>query len=177
MRHFIKYTLAVVIIVAIIVTIVHFARTDYKNYTNEEIETEMLQIRAKARLEFEKYHIDNENGLIGEKIVNQEYGIEEEGNFFKWTKEILEKLGLTQNLLKDDEYYIVNYDTEDVIFSSGIKYKDGNIYYRLSELEKAKEESNKANETANEIVNNVVNDVIENVIEGEQNDGERNTET
>ena len=179
MKHFIKYSLAVIFIIIIIVAAVHIIRNAYKTYTNEEIETEMLQVRAKAQLEFEKYHVDNENGLKGEKIENSEYGIEEEGNFFKWTKETLTELGLEQNLLKDGEYYIVNYDTEEVIYSTGIKDEDGKEYHKLSEIEELLEKKDdiENNETKIENIDTETNNTENENLEGEDtNDGEGDAE-
>lgn len=158
MKNFIKYSIIVVILVLMVIGAVKFIKNDYRNYTKEDIKTDMLQVRAKARLEFEKYHVNNENGLIGEKIDNAEYGISEEGNFFKWTKDTLSKLGLSENLLKDDEYYIVNYDTEEVIYSAGVVWEDGNTLFRLSEIEKAEEEATQeeqVEQTENVIANEI----------------------
>ena len=90
----------------------------------------MLQIQAKAKLELEKYHLNKENGLKGEKIENAEFEITEEGNFYKWTKETLEEIGLMQTLIKEDEYYLINYDSEEVI------YVTKNEKIKLSEIDK-----------------------------------------
>ncbi len=137
MKNFIKYTLVVIIIAALVAVATHFMKDEYAKNTNEDLKTEMLQVQAKVRLEFEKFHVNKENGLKGEKIENSEYGIEEDGEFYKWTREILEDEGIIQSKLKEDEFYIVNYNTEEVIFISN----DGK--FKLSEMEKGE----KANDT------------------------------
>lgn len=147
MRNFIKYGLITLAITAAIIVAINFIKIDYKALTNEDIETEMLQIQAKAKVEFEKYHVDKENGLKGEKIDNSEYGIDEEGSFYKWTKDTLDEVGQTQSILKEGEYYLINYDTEEVIYSAGVKLEDENVYYKLSEIEKYKKSKEEQEET------------------------------
>ena len=58
---------------------------------------------------------------------------------------------------EEDSYYIVNYDTEEIIFSKGCSYNKGENLYRLSDIEKAKnntqeDEEQKENINENEIV-------------------------
>ena len=154
MKNFIKYSLVVIVIAIAVVVAVHFIKIDYKNSSIEDMKTEMLQVQAKAKLEFEKYHINKDNGLKGEKIENSEYEIVEEGNFYKWTKETLEEVGLMQSLIKEDEYYLINYDTEEVI------YVAEDEKHKLSEIE---QEETQTDET---------------IEEGEtENDGEGEPET
>lgn len=53
---------------------------------------------------------------------------------------------------EEDSYYIVNYDTEEIIFSKGCSYNKGEKLYKLSEIENAKnnkEENKQAEESEN----------------------------
>ena len=57
------------------------------------------------------------------------------GNFSKYyiiEKETLEEIGL-QNINLKKGFYIVNYNTDEIIYSEGVKIGE-NTYYKLSEL-------------------------------------------
>jgi len=128
----------IVIIIIIIFFGVQFIKLQIDKNELETVSTNLLQIQGKARMIFEKYHINNENALVGEKqesiLELEQFGIEEGENYYKWNEEILNEQMLTDIALKEGEYYLVNYETEEVIFSTGYKAKDGTIYYKLSEI-------------------------------------------
>ena len=134
----------IAILTVIIIFGVQFVQKLVHEKEWENVKTDMLQIQAKAKIVFEKYHVDNANGLAGEKIEEistiEQFGIEQDKTYYKWTKETLEQNGLAEVKLEQEDYYIINYDTEEVIYSKGYQTKDGNIYYKLSEIKDLGEE-------------------------------------
>lgn len=104
----------------------------------EDIKTEMLQVQAKSKIILERYHVDNNNALKGEKVedtsLEEKFGIDNIQNYYKWTKDVLIEVGLNNIILEDNEYYLINYDLEEVIYSNGYKTEDGNIFYKLSDI-------------------------------------------
>ena len=133
----------IVVLTIIIVVVVNFIQNQVDKNTIETVETDMLRIQAKAKIVFEQYHIDKEKGLAGEKIEDiedyKEFGLEENQNYFKWGKNVLEEQNLNIDL-EENDYYIINYDSEEVIYSAGYKAKDGNTYYKLSDIKNLGEE-------------------------------------
>ena len=128
----------------------------------ETIETNMLTIKAKAKEYIENVDSknwalsdgekekENQKELKGDKyqltLLENETGniwYEEGYTYYKIEKQALEKMDLPE-LYEEGEVYIIAYPTEpnsgnlklDIIYANGIKYK-GDIYYNLSELEKA----------------------------------------
>jgi len=133
----------IAILTAIIIFGVQFMQKQVHEKQWENVKTDMLQIQAKAKIVFEKYHVDEANGLAGEKIEDlseiKQFGIEEDKTYYKWTKETLEQNGLSE-VEADENHYIINYETEEVIYSKGYKSNDGNTYYKLSEIKNLGEE-------------------------------------
>ena len=138
MKAFLKWVFIIIILALLIVFTINFAEEELDKNLQEDIKTEMLQVQAKSKIVFEKYHIDNENGLKGEKVedesLKEKYSIDDLENFYKWSRDVLAEEGIKDIALQEDEYYLVNYDTEEVIYSEGYKNIDGNTYYKLSEI-------------------------------------------
>ena len=63
-------------------------------------------------------------GIITDENIQQ---------FYMWKQAELDEESLNSIKLKDDEFFLVNYDTEEVIYSEGYTDEDGNIYYQLSQ--------------------------------------------
>ena len=64
------------------------------------------------------------------QIINQD---EENFNkYYVWNKETLKEVGL-ENIKLTDGFYIVNYETDEVIYSEGIQVDDKTCY-KLSEI-------------------------------------------
>lgn len=174
MKGFLKWTFVVIILVVAITVAIHFAEDEIDKNTQEDIKTEMLQVQAKAKIVLERYHVNNENLLKGEKMedasLEEAFGITDIANFYKWTEEILKEEGIGEPVVDEGEYYLVNYDTEEVIYSAGIKSEDGNVYYKLSEIKKLNVQENQEPEE--------VQKIEETLEEGEvENDGEREPQT
>ena len=55
-------------------------------------------------------------------------------DYYIWDKQTLEELDLVISEMEDSDFFIVNYETEQVIYPLGYKHTDGNIYYTLTEI-------------------------------------------
>ena len=115
-----------------------------KNY-----ETDMLLIQGKIKVISQESTIQKKEEILQGKKLSENLEDEEikkllqnniisteESDFTKYyilEKTDLEELGLSSIELTEG-YYIVNYETYEVIYSSGVKI-DNNNYYKLSELQ------------------------------------------
>ena len=121
-----------------------------KNAQLQTLNTNMLLIQAKEKTIAEKAIFENNNTALykGQKIADmssdptiqklKENGVisESEGSYDKyylWNQAILNEQGLEAIKLKEDEFFIVNYATDEIIYTKGFKHTDGKIYYKLSE--------------------------------------------
>ncbi len=111
--------------------------------------TDMLLIQARAEVIYDKNQFDETIKLVGlpinEEIANT-YGIEVEqiGKWYIWNNEEatseenvsakgeLEALNVN---LKNGEFYIVNYEIGEIIYSAGYKDAENNMVYKLSDMQ------------------------------------------
>lgn len=159
---YIMLILCITIIIIVVAGIIYFFLMQFQKQVLETYETDMLLIQGKVKVLSEDAVIaKKEELLVGKKITEAletqevkkllEAGIisQEEPNFEKYyvlEKSNLEQMGLNTIRLKKG-YYIVNYDTDEIIYTEGIK--DGNnIYYKLSELEKMKDETDEVEQNS-----------------------------
>lgn len=113
----------------------------------ENVRTNLLLIQAKIRIIHEKNTFDEEeNKLVGEKIEGEEkrneiknkYGVditkddETQYDFYKISADDLNEMNLEE--VPYDDGYIVNYETEEVIYIKGVQDEDGTTYYSLSQI-------------------------------------------
>ncbi len=134
----------IVVIVVAVVTGFKYAKEYYVKQENEDIKAEMLAIQSVITGIKNKHTVDEENNkLIGTKIDLEnnttEYKITE--NFKKCLKEqensdlyILNNEELKEHGINDinvnkTEFYVVDYNSEEIFYSLGINGK-----YKLSEL-------------------------------------------
>ena len=116
----------------------------------ETIKTDMLLIEAKTNIVAQKVKIKEKGAkYIGNKVANdekedikklEEQGIIElkkENNYYILDDNNLDELELSVRNQKQGNY-IVEYNSNEIIYTSGIKDKDGNILYKLSDIEKVK---------------------------------------
>lgn len=141
-------------LIVLTISIVYFINNQMKNEKIQTYETNMLLIQGKSKvLSQESTMQKNEEILKGEKLadkleeekvkelINKEVISEEEENFQKyyiWNKEVLNDVGL-ENIYLENGLYIVNYETDEIIYSEGITIKD-KVYYKLSEILKIENE-------------------------------------
>lgn len=165
----ISLIICIIIIVLIVFLIILFAN---KEATNEKLElyvTDMLVIQGKVKVISSTDAIKTDEDLLkGRKVQDN---LEEEE-----IKKLLENAVISQDEEKFDKYYIldnntlneigisiiddlkegyfiVNYDTDEIIYSKGVMINEV-LYYKLTDLMKLKEELNKEEETQNVEQNN-----------------------
>ena len=132
-------TLAVLAITIIVLAIIGTVTLNIsvgiiKEKNLKSIVTNMLLIQARVNIIKEKNTVSaTENPLIGEQAdASLVSSYNQDGIWYKWSNSELEDEGINVKL-KDGIYYLVNYETGEVIYSKG--YKSGDvIYYTLTEL-------------------------------------------
>ena len=111
----------------------------------------MLLIQAKVKNVSNEQTLEKkENVLVGTKISDMEdnntikeflekdiIDIEsKKNNYYVLNQEDLGELEIDQVQLEDNNLCIVDYKTNEVIYTSGFLHTDGNTYYKLSDIEK-----------------------------------------
>lgn len=149
----------IIIIAAMIWGAIYFVNKQYDNEKVETLKTDMLLLEAKVKIIAEKVNIKEKGAkYIGtelkEKKDEDEFKnlIEKESikidskknKYYVLNNDNLEDLGLG-NIKLSEGYYVVDYKTNEIFYTLGIKDEEGNVKYSLSELEKTKiEEGNKS---------------------------------
>ena len=158
--------LCIAIIILFIVGIGYIIMQNMEKEKIQTYETDMLLIQGKIKVTSKEATIQkNEELLKGRKVSEamEEEQIkkllenniisQEETSFSKYyilEQSNLEEMGLS-NIKLEEGYFIVNYDTDEIIYSNGIKVgKD--IYYKLSELKELNKQEENIEEPVNEIV-------------------------
>lgn len=143
--------LFIILVIGIIIYgVLKYAKKEVDSEQFETIKTDMLLIEAKTSIVAQKVKIKEKNAkYIGNKIENdenedikklEEHGIIElkkENNYYILDDNNLDELELSVRNQKQGNY-IVEYNSNEIIYTSGIKDKDGNILYKLSDIEKVK---------------------------------------
>lgn len=148
----------VVVITALVFAIVYYARMQYAKERLEDIKTDLLLVQAKVKTIQENYTLEKEKEdvLKGTKLADMqddkkiEQFLEQENidvseknkKYYVLNKEDLEELDLKKVELDENSYYIVEYTTNEVYYTKGFTYSDGNTYYTLTEIENLEIDSN-----------------------------------
>lgn len=133
----------IIFIVIAIISVTYFIKHNEKKEKNADIKANMLLIQGSCKVKKQKTILDKDNVLlIGTKlseitdddIINEfkELDIiddETYNEYYVLSDENLEELDLDVKN-ETDSYYIVNYDTSEVIITKGYEGK-----YKLSEME------------------------------------------
>ena len=132
--------LFIILVIGIIIYgVLKYAKKEVDSEQFETIKTDMLLIEAKTRIVAQKVKIKEKDAkYIGNKIENdenedikklEEHGIIElkkENNYYILDDNNLDELELSVRNQKQGNY-IVEYNSNEIIYTSGIKDKDGNI--------------------------------------------------
>lgn len=149
--------LVITIIVLLIITGVslNVGSQLFTNVNLKTLDTNMLLIQARVKVISEKNQFDENTPLKGSKVADitsdadidklKNEGIINESDsnyqsYYLWNQDILNEEGLDSIKLKNNEKYIVNYATEEIIYFPGYEHTDGKTYYRLSDLTIIQEE-------------------------------------
>lgn len=142
-----------VMIILILTSVSVYTATHLIREANlQSVNTNMLQIQIKIKAIQEKVEFGNDEGeeYVGEKLsdteatelinkVNSTYVVIDEYNaetdkYYKLTNEDLVKLGLQALQEKEEYIYVVNYRSNEVIFTKGFKAEDKKLHYALSDM-------------------------------------------
>lgn len=149
-KTYVKTLVIILVLAAIICGVGYFFKNEYDDEQFETMKTDMLLIEAKTKILAQRVKMKEKDvTYVGKKIEEakeeeiiktmqekQVINLEEKKNkYYILEKEHLEELGLTITL-PEEGYYIVEYDKNEIIYTKGIEDKNGNILYKLSELEK-----------------------------------------
>lgn len=160
--------ICIVLILAIVGGILYITNSLNQERILENYQTEMLMLQSKVKILSQESIMQKKDELLKGKKVSENLEDEnikqllenkiisqEEENFDKYyilDKANVEEMGLS-NIVIEDGFYIVNYDTDEIIYSNGIIVRK-ETYYKLSQIQKRNETINQtSNELANEIIN------------------------
>lgn len=151
----------VIILLVLILVAVRFVELQYKNEESETIKTNMLAIQGKAKIIAEeekalkkelagiKISDKKEEENIKKLLEQQNITIDENSKYYVLDKENLKEIGLGNIELESDQYYIVNYDNLEILYTKGVQIGD-NILYKLSDFNKLNEEKDFVEENIKE---------------------------
>lgn len=142
-------TLVITVIVMIIIASVgiYVGTNIIKQANLQNINTNMMLIQAKVKTisEQAKFNKDTSNykgkkviEVVGNKKVDElveKHVVENEENYYLLSQTDLNEMGLEK--IEISEGYIVNYDSNEIIYVKGFEEKD-HTYYKLSEMKNLK---------------------------------------
>ncbi len=169
-------TFFVILLIALIaIGVVYYLKNEYNVEQLETIKTNMLLIEGKTKIIAEKVRIKEKDATyVGTKVEKETEDeiikeLQEKGvidlnakgvNYYILEQSHLEELGLSDITLEEG-VYIVEYTSNEVIYSEGIEIEDGKKLYKLSEIEEigveAKSENTSESENQEESQNTVEN--------------------
>lgn len=156
----IKLILMLLFIILIVATTVYLVRMQYNKVKIETIKTDLLQVQWKIKDYIDKQTVQGEekqylgtklSEMIDDPILQDFFSnkILSEAEYEKYyvlKDENLATAGL-EITNYTDSYFIINYETYEVIVSKGCKYSEKEILYKLSDI------IAKTNDEANIVVN------------------------
>lgn len=143
-----KTIFIILLIIAIAIGITNYLKNEYDIEQLETIKTDMLLIQSKIKIVAEKVKIKEKDATyIGIKInketENEEIKIlQEKGtidlnskdvNYYILEQSHLDELGLS-NIMLEEGFYIVEYTSNEIVYSNGVEDNNGNRLYKLSEF-------------------------------------------
>ena len=144
---YIKIIIAVLIIGALVYGGIKFLYNEFDKQEYETVKTNMLLIQNKTEIIAQKVEIKEKNAkYIGTKIEEKENDENiqklinnkiidiksKEHNYYCIDNSNLKELGLEN--IEIDNFYIVDYEKNDIIYVDGIEDSTGNEIYKLSEM-------------------------------------------
>ena len=132
--------------------VVYFVRIQYAKETLEDLKTDMLLVQAKVKTISSEYILEEKDEVLkGTKLSEMEENstiqqfLEKElfdsgKKYYVWDQNILQEQELNQVTLEEGAYYIVEYTDNEVYYTKGFTYADGNTYYAISDIEQLEAE-------------------------------------
>ncbi len=165
----IQMIIFVVLIVLIVAMLVYFIRMQYNRAQIETIKTDMLQVQWKLKDYVDTQTVNGEDikylgtklsesiqdpvlaDLISSNVIPEnEY---EKYYVLKDSDLSAAGLGITNY---EESYFLINYETYEIIVSKGCKFADDDVLYKLSDIQNrtdGQEENTIINQVTNETVN------------------------
>jgi len=153
--------ICIAIIIIGVIGIIYLLRENIQKEKLETYQTDMLLIQGKVKVISQEATIQKKEELLKgrklsdsleeeqvKKLLDNNIITQEETSFEKYyilEQSHLEEMGLN-NIKLQEGYYIVNYDTDEIIYSNGITIGE-KTFYKLSELE-----NQNIKETVNETI-------------------------
>lgn len=127
--------LVIMIIIMLIIAgiIIYEGTSAIKSARNQSIYTNMLLIQAKSRTIKDKVDFGEIATYIGTKIDNTKktkYGITSEESY-ELSQEDLYAMGVE---VSGNNEYIVDYENDEIYYTKGIKDKNDNLHYSLTDI-------------------------------------------
>ena len=144
---YIKIFIVIAIIVVGIILALKFLNKEYNSQEYETIKTDMLLIQGQTEVLAQKVDIEEDDAeYIGTKLEDKEIDEtiqnlidkeivdldSEDSNYYCLDNSNLEELGLED--VRTDNFFIVDYKQNDIIYIDGIEDAEGNIVYKLSDM-------------------------------------------
>lgn len=156
-KTYVKTFFIILLICVVAIGVVYYLKQGYDGEQLETIKTNMLLIEAKTKIVAEKVKIKEKDAkYIGTKIEKdtedaeirylQEQGIidlnAKDVKYYSINQTNLEELGLS-NITLEEGFYLVEYSSNEIIYSKGIENVEGTKLYKLSEIQKIESEEEK----------------------------------
>lgn len=147
-KTYVKTFLIILLICAIAIGVVYFLKNEYDGEQLETIKTNMLLIEGKTKVIAEKVRIkEKDSTYVGTKIEKeteddkikelQEKNVidlnAKDVKYYILNQSNLEELGLS-NIHLEEGFYIVEYSSNEIIYSEGVEDRNGSRLYKLSEF-------------------------------------------
>ncbi len=145
----ISVIIAIIIIIGIIASAVYFVGKGFQASRIENVKTNMLLVQGKIKVLQEssiakkdetilkgKKLVDNQENKKVKEMLEKKVITPEEQNFDKYyivDGEILKEMQIEGIVFGEGNFYIVNYATNEIIWTQGLKIED-KVYYKLSEI-------------------------------------------
>lgn len=134
--------LMITVIVLLILTgvSVNMGFSIIKNVRAGRLISNMAMVRAKAQTIYEKYQFDG-TSLVGKEWEIIEISDEEErlinttGVWRRWDSDTLKDQGLDPQMLGEKEYFLVDYENDEIIYSRGTSLDGKTTYHSLTGLQ------------------------------------------
>ena len=152
----------VVLIILIVAMSVYFIRMQYNEARVETIKTDMLQVQWKLKDYIDTQTVNGDeiqylgskvsdnlqDPLLSEVISNNVIPESEYEKYYILKDADLATAGL-EITNYEESYFLINYETYEVIVTQGCNISDDEILYKLSDIE-SRTEDNKNNQVANQ---------------------------
>lgn len=143
----IKLIIMILFIALIVATAVYFIRIKYYEARVETIKTDMLQVQWKVKDYIDKQVVKGEekkylgtklnelkDDIVLKDFINKNILSEEDYDKYYVLKDENLALAGLEITNYEDSYFLINYETYEIIVTKGCKYSKTEISYKLSDI-------------------------------------------